>query len=72
MRDTPTSISPPSSSSGESQPQQSGSGATGSITPEMVNAIADKVYQMLLLELKYGRERHAFTPRRPASTKGGR
>ncbi len=72
MSDIPPSTSPQPATTGESIPQQSGSPSGGEITPEMVSAIADKVYKMLLLELKYGRERHQFTTRRPISNKGGR
>ena len=72
MSDNPARITPPASTGSVNLPQQGGASASGSITPEMVNAIADKVYQMLLLELKYGRERHPFIPHRPRGNKGGR
>ncbi len=65
----------PTTDGNESRPQASdstGAGATNSITSEMVNAIADKVYTMLLLELKYESERLQFSSHRPVSTKGGR
>ena len=42
------------------------------ITPEMVKAIADKVYNMLLLDLKYENERLRFSSHRPVKIKGVR
>jgi len=72
MSDNPGLNASQSTGSGENSPQSGETEAAGSITPEMVSAIADKVYDMLLRELKYGRERHQFTPRRPLSPKGGR
>ena len=44
----------------------------GQITPEMVNAIADKIYTLLLLELKYERERLRYSSHWPNKPKGGR
>ena len=36
----------------------------GRITPELINAIADRVYAMLSLELRVERERNRLAPRR--------
>ena len=72
MSDNPASTSPQPATTGETPPQQGNAPSAGTITPEMVSAIADKVYHMLLLELKYGRERHQLLSPRPISSKGGR
>ena len=48
------------------------SSQAGQITPEMVKAIADKVFNLLLLDLKYENERLRFSSHRPGGTKGGR
>ncbi len=72
MPENPNSNTPQPVPGGGNQPQPAGANAAQGITPEMVNAIADKVFARLLLELKYERERRRFTPHSPASTKGGR
>ncbi len=60
------STSPPAQGGAAGQQQ------AAQITPEMVKTIADKVFNMLLLELKYDYERHRFSSHRPVKTKGVR
>ena len=43
----------------------------GRITPELVTEVADKVYAMLLLELRIERERHRLPDRRLFYGQGG-
>ena len=41
------------------------------ITQELVNQISDKVYAMLLLDLKIEKERHRLPLQRPFADQGG-
>ena len=41
------------------------------ITPELVREIADKVYRMLLSDLKIGNERIQPSPQRQPNARGG-
>lgn len=66
MSDFPAGEATQTSTGGENRSEAT------SITPEMVNEIVDKVYKMLLLELKYERERHLSSSHLSSKTKGRR
>jgi len=56
-----------------SQPAGSPDGgqSAGALTPELVNKVAEKVYAMLLLDLKIERERRRTSSGNPWSGQGG-
>ena len=45
--------------------------AEGGITPELVVRVADKVYALLLQELRIGKERQRWPRHRPLGGQGG-
>jgi hypothetical protein len=47
-------------------------GAATAVTPELVRKVADKVYAMLLLDLRLERERHRRPSRRSDAGRGTR
>lgn len=56
---------------GEIGTSEDGARRRSVITQELVNQIADKVYAMLLMELKIEKERHRLPLRRPFADQGG-
>lgn len=56
---------------GEIGTSEDGARRRSVITQDLVNQIADKVYAMLLMELKIEKERHRLPLRRPFADQGG-
>lgn len=60
------------STAGETSTSEAEERSTRTITPELVNQVADKVYAMLMLDIKIEKERERFSYQSSNQRYGGR